>query len=206
MTALRTIAVCFAVGSVLALACHEDAEPMGSLGSSGTTMDAALPPADAPVADSTGGLLDPSCIDDYQGNQAHDAALELALDTRADALVALGDGFVADPPELGNDALVVCSTAPADFFAFEAQCPGYLSIEARTLEGGIPELLLHDDSLPQGAAPLEQAWGDWYGFFLKPIQRRLDEGAYAIEVRHAGGGPQRYGLTVAWLPETPCPP
>lgn len=178
---------------------------MSTPGNGDTTLNAATSSADAPVADSSGGRPDSACIDDYQGNLSHETALDLALDTTDTAVVALGDGFVSDLPEAGGDELAVCSEAPSDFFAFASECPGYLSLEARELEGGVPELLLYDESIAQGSPPLEQALGDWYGFFLKPIQRRLDGGSYVIEVRHPGGDPQRYSLTVAWLPESPCP-
>jgi hypothetical protein len=196
-----------ATACLLTLAsCPEGHDPAGGPGSSGTTTGATTLPSDAPVGDSSGGAADAACVDDYHGNQAHTHALDLALDTTDTAFIALGDGLATQPPELGSDELVVCSTAPSDFFALSTACPGYLSMEARALDGGVPELLLYDASIAQGGPPIEQALGDWYGFFLKPIQRHLDGGSHVIEVRHAGGAPQRYGLTVAWLPASPCPP
>jgi hypothetical protein len=158
-------------------------------------------PTDFVVADPTGASLDPACIDDYHGNQARRAALELPFDTTDAASVVLGDGFVAGAAELGGDALVVCAAAASDFFRLRAQCPGYLAIEVRTLEGGVPELLLYDDT----GRPIEQVVGDWSGFFLKPLQRTIEAGTHVIEVRHSGGGAERYSLAVIVLPDSPCP-
>ena len=57
-----------------------------------------------------------------------------------------------------------------------------------------------------GGPPLGQALGTWEGFFLKPLQRGLDSGTYVIEARlRSGLDLQRYSVTVAWLPESPCP-
>jgi hypothetical protein len=206
-TLLRTNVACLAVGLLVPAitSCPEPGEPSGSSASSGMATEADPPPADGAedsAADSTGASLDPACLDDYHGNQAHASAIELALEgTRATTMV-LGDGIVADLPEVGSDELVVCSEVPTDFFALTAACPGYVSIEARELEGEVPDLLLYD-SVQQDALPVERVLGNWYGFFLKPIQRRLDGDAVLLEVRHAGGGPQRYSLTVTWLPEDP---
>jgi hypothetical protein len=200
-----TLGLAASIGLLALGSCREDGDPTGGPVSSGTTTGAATSTADAPVADSSGGAPGSACIDDYHGNQSHEAALDLVLDTTDTAVVVLGDGLAADPPEVGDDELAVCDAAPSDFFTFTAQCPGYLSVEARDLAGGVPELLLYDESIAQGDPPLEQALGDWYGFFLKPIQRRLDDDSYVIEVRHVGGASQRYSLAVAWLPETLCP-
>jgi hypothetical protein len=211
MIARHTITLGLAATSgLLALsACREDRDHTGRPGSSDTmagTTSAAMPPADAPVADSSGGPPDTACLDDYHGNQSHETALDLALDTTDTAFVVLGDALAANPPELGDDELAVCSAAPSDFFTFMAECPGYLSVEARELDNGVPELLLYDPSIAQGGPPLEQALGTWFGFFLEPIQRPLDEGSFVIEVRlRRGLDRQRYSLTVAWLPESPCP-
>lgn len=208
MTAPYTITLGLAatIGLLALASCRGDRDPTGSPGSSGTTTGAAPSTTDAPAADSSGGAPDSACGDDYHGNQIHDTALDLALDTTNTAVIILGDGLAAEPPETGNDELSVCSEAPSDFFAFTTQCPGYLAIEARELASGVPELLLYDGSIAQGGPPLEQALGTWHGFFLKPIQRRLDEGSYVIEVRlRSGLDLQRYSLTVAWLPESPCP-
>lgn len=191
---------------VVLVGCGQGQDPTAKSGTDGSTTSTEAPPADAPPADSTAGGLDPACIDDYHGNQAHAAALDLLLDTTDTAFIALGDGIAAEPPELGSDQLVVCNTAPSDFFTLTAECPGYLAIEARSLEGGVTELLLYDDSFAQSGEPVDGALGDWSGFFLKPVQRQLGEGTHVIEVRHGGGAPQRYGLTVVWLPQTPCPP
>lgn len=185
--------------------CHGDRDPTSSPASTDTTTSTATALTDAPTADSSGGPPDSACVDDYQGNQAHETALDLALVTTDTAVIALGDGLVTTPPEVGDDELAVCDAYPSDFFVFTAECPGYLSIEARTLEGGVPELLLYDESITQGSPPLEQALGAWYDFFLKPIQRGLDDGSYVIEVRR-GGGDSRYSLTVTWLPESSCRP
>lgn len=206
MTTHGTIALLVATVCLAAItSCREDPDPTSSPGSSGTAAETATLATDTPAADSSGGPSDSACIDDYHGNQAHESALDLALDTTDTAVIVLGDGSATKPAEVGDDELAVCDSAPSDFFTFTAQCPGYLSVEARALEGGVPELLLHDESIAQGSQPLEQALGDWNGFFLKPIQRELAGGAYFVEVRHGGGGPQRYSLTVAWLPDSPCP-
>jgi hypothetical protein len=197
----RVVSACLLVLA----SCHGDRDPSSSHGSTSTTTSASTSPVDVPEADSSGGPPDSACVDDYHGNQAHETALDLVLDTTDTAIIVLGDGLVAAPAEVGGDELAVCSAYPSDFFAFTAQCPGYLSIEARMFEGDVPELLLYDESITQGDPPLEQALGAWYDFFLKPIQRGLDDGTYVIEVRHSGAGPQRYSLTVTWLPETPCP-
>lgn len=174
----------------------------------GTTASGDPPPASPTdsAVDSTGAPLDPACIDDYHGNQDPQAALDLVLETTDTAVIVLGDGLAADPPELGTDQLVVCEAAPSDFFVLEAQCPGFLGIEARTLGGGVPELLLYEGTILPGDQPVEQAVGDWYGFFLKPLQWEVDPGSYVIEVRHSGGGSQPYSLAVALLPDSPCPP
>lgn len=185
--------------------CHGDRDPTGSPASTDTTTSTSTSLGDAPAAESSGDSPGSACVDDYHGNQGHETALDLALDTTDTAIIALGDGLVAAPAEVGDDALAVCDAYPSDFFALTAQCPGYLSIEARTLEGRVPELLLYDESIAQGGTPLEQALGAWYDFFLKPIQRGLDDGTYVIEVRR-GGGDSRYSLTVTWLPESPCAP
>jgi hypothetical protein len=186
--------------------CRDDREPTNSPASSDTTAGTVTSLADAPVADSTGDSADSGCIDDYHGNQSQAAALDLALDTTDNAVIVLGDGMASNLPELGGDELALCSAAPSDFFTFTAQCPGYLSVEARELDNGVPELLFYDSSIAPGSPPLDQALGTWYGFFLKPIQRRLDSGSYVIEVRlRSGLDLQLYGLTVAWLPESPCP-
>jgi hypothetical protein len=209
MNALRIDGVRFVAGLLTlgALAsCREDGEPAASRGSDGTATSAAPPPTDSGVADSTGAPLDPACIDDYHGNQLHQTALDLALDTTDTAFIVLGDGFVASPLELGSDELVVCDAAVSDFFVLQAQCPGYLAIEARKLEGSVPDLYLYDDSFEQSGQPIAQAVGDWSGFFLKPLQRQVDAGSHVIEVRHSGGGPERYSLTVILLPDSPCPP
>lgn len=207
MTAHRTAtASLVATAFLVALtSCREDRDPTSNSASSGTAAEATTLATDEPVADSSGGPPNSACIDDYHGNQAHESALDLALDTTDTAVIVLGDGSVTKPAEVGDDELAVCSAAPSDFFTFTTQCPGYLSVEARELEGGVPELLLYDESIAQGGQPLEQALGDWYGFFLKPIQRGLDDGSYFVQVRHGGGGSERYSLTVAWLPESPCP-
>lgn len=201
LTSGRVVMAC-----LLALAsCHGDRDPTSSPASTDTTTSSATSLTNASAAESSGGPPDSACVDDYHGNQAHETALDLALVTTDTAIIALGDGLVAAPAEVGDDELAVCDAYPSDFFAFTAECPGYLSIEARTLEGGVPELLLYDESITPGDPPLEQALGAWYDFFLKPIQRGLDDGSYVMEVRR-GGGDSRYSLTVTWLPESPCAP
>jgi hypothetical protein len=202
-----------ATACLLALgSCRDDPGPTSSPGSSGMSSDAtagaATTLADGPVADSTGDPADSACIDDYHGNQSHAAAVDLALDTTDNAVIVLGDGLALNPPEAGSDELVVCSETSSDFFVLSTECPGYLAVEARELEGGgVPDLLLHDGSIAPGSPPLGQALGTWNGFFLKPLQRGLDSGSYVIEVRlRSGLDLQRYSLTVAWLPDSPCPP
>lgn len=209
MTACHTITSgLIATAGLLALVSCPEA-PTGSPGSNDTTAGSTASTtssSDTPVADSSGGSLDSACVDDYHGNQSHTAALDLALDTTDTAVIVLGHGSAANPPEAGSDELALCSAAPSDFFTFTAQCPGYLAVEARELDNGVPELLLYDSSIAQGGPPLEQALGTWEGFFLKPLQRGLDSGSYVVEVRLCSGlDLQRYSLTVAWLPETPCP-
>jgi hypothetical protein len=197
-----------ATACLLALgSCRDDREPTGSPASSDTTAGAATSLTDGPIADSSGDPANSACIDDYHGNQSHDAAVDLALDTTDTAVIVLGDGLGLNPPEAGSDELVVCSETSSDFFVLSTECPGYLAVEARELEdGGVPELLLHDGSVAPGGPPLGQALGTWNGFFLKPLQRGLDSGSYIIEVRlRSGLDLQRYSLTVAWLPDSPCP-
>jgi len=166
-----------------------------------TTLD---PPQPEPQGvDSTGAPSDPACLDDYHGNQDLASALPLGLDTSDDATVSLGDGFAATPVELGGDALSVCAASPSDFFALQAQCAAYLSIEVRSLDGGNPpDLLLHDDA----GQPVEAITGGDSDFFLVPLQRRIAAGSYAIEARHAGDDVQTYRLTVIVLPGAPCGP
>jgi hypothetical protein len=201
-----------ATACLLALgSCREDRGPTSSPASSDTGSDTTEGPAtsltDGSVADSSGDPAGSACIDDYHGNQSHAAAVDLGLDTTDTAVVVLGDGLAASPPEAGSDELAVCNETPSDFFVFSTECAGYLAVEARELEdGGVPELLLHDDSVTPGGPPLAQALGTWNGFFLKPIQRGLDSGSYVIEVRlRSGLDLQRYSLTVAWLPDSRCP-
>ena len=200
---LAAMACLLALGS-----CRDEPEPTSSPTSSDTTTGAATPLTDdAPVADSSGDPADSACNDDYHGNQSHAAAVDLALDTTDNAIIVLGDGLALEPPEAGSDELVVCGETPSDFFVVSAECPGYLVVEARELEdGGVPELLLYDDSVAPGSPPLGQALGTWEGFFLEPLLRGLDSGSYVIEVRlRSGLDLQRYSLTVAWLPDSPCP-
>lgn len=163
-----------------------------------TTLDPPQP--DPQGLDSTGGAPEAGCIDDYHGNQTSLTALPLGLDTTDDAVVSLGDGYAATPTELGSDALAVCASTPADFFVLQAECASYLSIEVRALEGDVPELLLHDHA----GQLVEQSFGDWYDFFLKPVHRHVEAGTHVIEVQHAGGGAQRYSLTVILLPGVTC--
>jgi hypothetical protein len=87
MTAPHTITSGLAatIGLLALASCHGDRDPTGSPGSSGTTTGAATSTADAPFADSSGGPPDSGCVDDYHGNQSHEAALELVLDSRSSA-------------------------------------------------------------------------------------------------------------------------
>lgn len=191
------------------VSCVPDGQATGASGGShgtDTTTTSISPVSDSSVADSTGAHIDPACIDDYHGNQHRPAALELALDTSDTAVLVLGDGSAAIPPESGNDELVVCASHPSDFFVMQTQCPAHLAIEARALEGKTPELLLYDGALPLDAEPIAQVMGTWDDFFLKPLHRALDAGSYIIEVRHSGGVPQRYSLTVTVLPDSTCIP
>lgn len=174
-----------------------DADPSDTPATSGDApvADATSNARSSDGADAAGDSPEPSCMDDYQGNQNALAALALGLDTSNTASAILGDGLVGSPFELGEDQLVVCEAAPSDFFSIEAVLPGYLVVEVRRLEGGVPDLVLHQDG-----AEVEHVDGAWYEFFLKPLQREVDAGTYVIEVRHPGGAPARYSLAVAVLP------
>jgi hypothetical protein len=124
------------------------------------------------------------------------------MDPRAGRLVLLH----AEPPAMSPRSTIISGLAATACLLALGSCRD-LAVEARELEdGGVPELVLHDGSVAPGSPPLGQALGTWYGFFLKPLLRRLDSGSYVIEVRlRSGLDLQRYSLTVAWLPESPCP-
>lgn len=178
-----------------------DAHPDGEPTTSDDVASADVTPTNESLgADSTAAPPEPSCVDDYHGNQDALAALDLGLDTSTSAVVVLGDGLIGSPAELGADQLIVCDASPSDFFTVEALLPGYLAVEARRLEGGVPDLVLY-----AGGQPVEQINGDWYGFFLKPLQRKIDANTYVMEVRHPGGAPVRYSLAVMVLPTSAGP-
>ena len=174
--------------------------PHGDQGTDGTTHTTVPPAPDSAGADSTGPPGDPTCIDDYHGNQDRPAALDLALDPTDTVSLVLGDGSASVPPETGSDELAVCASFPSDFFVLHTPCPGHVAIEARALGGEAPDLLLYDDSLPPAADPIAQALGTWHHFFLKPLHGELEAGTYVIEVRHSGDAAQRYSLAVLVLP------
>lgn len=159
-----------------------------------------------PALDSTAAPFDPACIDDYHGNQDAQTALELQLDTTTTTRIVLGDGTATTPSERGRDQLVVCDGATSDVFVLHTECPGYLGIELRRLEGDVPDLYLYDAPPDSLGPPSEHTEGSWYGFFLEPIHRKVDPGPHVIEVRHSGGAPERYELAVSVLPRSPCPP
>lgn len=191
---------------LLASCPHDDEET--APGTEGTTaiVTTSTPTTDAPVADSTGAPLPPTCIDDYLDNHDLQSALDLSLDTTVTTRIVLGDGFAAHPPEAGADELVVCDAAPSDFFQFHAECPSFVSLELRALDGTAPDLLLYDESFPHDGPALEHIAGVWNGFFLKPLHRDIAAGSHAIEVRHPGGGPRRYDLTLSVYPRSGCAP
>ena len=172
---------------VLLIACSaDDSAPTGSTTSGSSSGTSADQPREPGGADSTGNADE--CDDPYQDN--HDPGTATPIGLGADASdVALGD-------------LVVCSAAPSDFFALQAACAGYLSVELRRLERedpSMPDLVLYD-----GGQPVEQLMGVWRRFWLKPLQRHVGAGTHVLEVRHSGGGPQRYDLVTVLLPDSTC--
>lgn len=156
---------------------------------------------DGAAPGSSGGAGLPACGDDYDGNQSHQTALDLGLDTTDTAYVFIGDGLVGSGVELGSDRLVVCGEAPSDFFRFEALCPSYLAVEVRKLDETVPEVFVSREDTGELVG---EGVGDWNGFHLRPQQHRIDAGTHAIEVRHSSGSPQGYWLTAVVLPRGRC--
>lgn len=149
-------------------------------------------------------------------NDAPDTGNQL-VGYRCDAAMTscdLDSSFRTVPASLATgitEVIVQPDDAEAIDLVFWAATPGHWASstkksEGAALGGGVPELLLYEGTVLPGDQPVEQAVGDWYGFFLKPLQWEVDPGSYVIEVRHSGGGSQPYSLAVALLPDSPCPP
>lgn len=164
----------------------------GPVGTAATGLD--------PGLDSTGTPADP-CIDDYEGNHSLASAFALGLDATTDIPRAIfGDQqLFGVGNEQGEDRLVVCPGSP-DFFALEVACTGYLGVDLRRLGDGDLDLHVYDAD----GVEVDGAVGDWEGFVLAPLHRRVEAGEVAVEVRHAGGGAQGYALDVYVLPVEGC--
>jgi hypothetical protein len=173
--------------SVLLTACPgDDAAPARGTTAGSSSGTSTGQPYEPGGADSTGDAEE--CADAYPGNHDAATATPIALGTDSSD-VALGD-------------LVVCSTAPSDFYALLTECAGYLSVEIRRLEREepyMPDLVLYDDD-----QPVEELMGVWRRAWLKPLQRHVDPGTHVLEVRHSGGDAQRYSLTAVLLPDSTC--
>jgi hypothetical protein len=177
------------ISVVLLAACRgdDDLPPASGTASGTSTTTSTGAPQEPDGLDSTGGV--PECADAHHGNQGPDTALPIAVGTDASD-VTLGDLFV-------------CSAAPSDFFALEAECAGYLSVEVRRIDRAVmymPDLVFYD-----GGHVIEHLVGG-DGFHIKPLQRHVGAGTHMIEVRHAGGGEQRYSLVMVLLPDSTCWP
>ncbi len=174
----------------------------------------ASPSSTGSVSTSSGGQLDTTsspvdpCEDDYQGNDTPQTYHDLQLDTRDAVSIILGDGVAQSVGEVGRDNLVVCWNEP-DYFAFEAACDSYVSIEVRKLEGSEdpPELKLYDSTslATMPPTPIDESTGSFQGFFLRPIQQKIDAGPHVIEVLPLAMGDRAYTLTVTVFPTQNCP-
>ncbi len=200
-----------AVAALLLLIGGCDDSPASSSGNASGTDTEASTTTSGGAADVTsgGGQVDTTsspgneCEDDYHGNNSALDLLELGLDTTNTAVVVLGDGTVSSPVEQGADELVVCG-GEADYFRFTLSCDSYVSVEVRKLEGSEdpPELYLYDLAAfdPMNPEPSDSSQGGFYGFFLRPVQQKLNAGSHAIRVRPFVQEKQAYTLTVTVLP------
>lgn len=185
------------LATLLAIGCGSDDAPPPSADSTGIMVPDPAPVGATDDGATAGEAPDADCPDHYVGHEQATNPWPLEV---LPIQAILGDGVAATAAEPAGDRLAVCSAAPSDFFALQTQCPGYLVVELRRLGALVPDLVLYDGT----GQPVKELMGTWERFVLKPLHRHVEAGSHVLEVRHSGGDPQAYSLTVLLLPDSMC--